>query len=674
MEAKTNEYICDCHCEHEHHHEHNHEHHHDEDAVNDSCGCGCHHDEAEEGPRAFFWPAVSLLMLLAGILMKHFDVLPFADSVVYELIWYLAAFLPVGLPVIKEAFEGMTHRDFFNEFTLMSIASIGAFCIGEFPEAVGVMLFYSVGETLQDRAVGKAKKNIARLLDVRGEKARVIKDGEVTVVDPKTVAVGETIEVRPGERVPLDGILLSEYGTFDTSALTGESVPQTAEKGREVLAGMICSDTTVKLKVSKPFSQSALSRIIEMVSRAASRKAQPELFIRRFARIYTPIVMAMALLLVLVPWIIGIFSPAFNYVFSEWLYRALVFLVISCPCALVVSVPLGYFAGVGAASKAGILFKGGSYLDTITKVDTIAFDKTGTLTSGVFEVERLESATLADLRLLSLMASAELHSSHPLARTLVDYSRRKGAEIQTPDSMQELAGLGAKAIVDDHQVIAGNLKLLDKEKIEYPAALKEEVNSIIACAVDGVFAGFVTLSDTVKPDAKAAVTALRKMGVDNIVMLSGDKKNIVAKVADSIGIPEAHGEMLPEDKARYVEEISNVPGRQIAFVGDGMNDAPVLSLSNVGIAMGGLGSDAAIESADVVIQTDNPSKIATAIKIGRTTHAIVIENIVGAIAIKAAVLALGALGLASLWAAVFADVGVALIAILNSMRIMWKKY
>lgn len=636
------------------------------------------HDHASSGnhgnTQKFLRPAISFIMLIAGLLMSHFDFAPFVVNRWVEFTWYLIAFLPVGVPVIKEAIEGIAAHDYFNEFTLMVIACIGAFCIWELPEAVGVMLFYSIGETLQDMAVDRATRNISRLLDVRGEKATVIRDGKSVDVDPKTISVGEIIEVRPGERVPLDGKLITDDGSFDTSALTGESVPRELTEGEEVLAGMISSQKTVRIKVTREYSQSALARILELVNNASSRKAPAELFIRKFARVYTPIVIILAVLLVTIPALVSLLHPAFDYVFSQWLYRALVFLVISCPCALVISVPLGYFAGIGAASRLGILFKGGNYLEAITRVNTVAFDKTGTLTTGKFSVTAVESPIIDRQVMLALMGAAESGSSHPLAKALVDYVTSIGITIPKASSMKEKAGYGTIAVINGKKVLAGNLKLLKSESLAYPAALDSLSGTIIACAIDGKYVGYVLLADTIKPDAATTVHQLNSLGIKDVVMLSGDKKEIVADYATRLGINEAHGELLPQDKAEYVERIAATPGKKIAFVGDGMNDAPVLALSDVGVAMGGLGSDAAIESADVVIQTDQPSRIATAIKIGRTTHTIITENIVGAIGIKVLILTLGAFGYASLWAAVFADVGVALLAVMNSMRIMWRKY
>ena len=633
-----------------------------------------HHHHHASGLRAFMAPAVSALMLIAGLVMSHCHVAPFATNGWIELAWYIAAFIPVGLPVIKEAVEGIADGDFFNEFTLMTIACIGAFCIRELPEAVGVMLFYSIGETLQHGAVDRAKSNIAKLIDVRGDKARVVRDGKTLTVAPDTVKVGETIEVGPGERVPLDGEIIGASGSFDTSALTGESMPRDIASGEEVLAGMISLQNSVKIRVTREYTQSTLSRILDMVSESASRKAHTELFIRRFARVYTPVVIIAALLVTAVPWLVSLVNPSFHYVFQDWLYRSLVFLVISCPCALVISVPLGYFAGIGAASRRGILIKGGNYLESIARVNIVALDKTGTMTTGTFSVEKAGSTGMSDEEMIALLASAEEGSSHPLAKAVVEYARGLGIAIDKAESMSEKAGYGTIATIGGRRVIAGNLKLMKEEGIELPKEVKDMAGTIIICGVDGRYAGYVLLSDTLKPDAAEAVAQLHELGVTDVVMLSGDREAIVADYAGRLGINEAHGGLLPQDKAEYVEKVASTPGREIAFVGDGMNDAPVLALSDVGVAMGGLGSDAAIESADIVIQTDSPSRVATAIRIGRVTHAIVKENIIGAIGIKVVILGLGALGYASLWAAVFADVGVALLAVLNSLRILHKNY
>lgn len=635
------------------------------------CSGGHCHTSAGRGTLAdYAAPAISFIMLITGILMSHFNAGWFGNDYV-RLAWYVAAFLPVGIPVIREAVEGIAAKDVFNEFTLMTIACIGAFCIKEYPEAVGVMLFYSVGEKLQDGAVGRATRDITRLLDVRSRQANVLRDGKTVAVDPSSVKVGETIRVIPGERVPLDGELDGCDGLFDTSALTGESVPRDVQDGGEVLAGMICESSPVTIRVTREYDKSALAKILDLVKNASSRKAHAELFIRKFARVYTPVVIALAALLVIVPAIVGMLSPSFHYVFSDWLYRALVFLVISCPCALVISVPLGYYAGIGAASRQGILFKGGNYLEAITHVTTVAFDKTGTLTTGRFHVTDVYSPLMPRETLLSLMAAVESQSTHPLAKALVAYAEQEGVAIPSPSGLTEIPGHGVKATVDGKEVAAGNSRLMAMENVAMPGKINDGDGTVILCAVGGKFAGYAVLADTLKPDSRQAVERLRALGVKDIVMLSGDRQTIADSYARKLGISKAYGDLLPQGKAEYVEKMSARPGESIAFVGDGMNDAPVLAVSNVGIAMGGLGSDAAIESADVVIQTDQPSKVATAVRIGRVTHKIVMENIIGAIAIKVVILALGAIGFASLWAAVFADVGVALLAVLNSMRILW---
>lgn len=647
-------------------------------------GHGSAHEAAHiheaHGETSYMAPLVSLFMLIAGVIMGHVGVYWFVENKWIELLWYIVAFLPVGFPVIKEACEGIAELDFFNEFTLMGIACIGAFCIGEYPEAVGVMLFYSVGETLQDKAVDRARRDITRLVDRRGDRARVIRGNSSEEINPRNVTVGETIEVRPGERVTLDGVLEGSAATFDTSALTGESLPREIEAGGEVLAGMISTGNRVRIRVTKEYGKSAISRILEMVEEAAGRKASTELFIRRFARVYTPVVMSLALLLVIVPWIVALANPAFHYVFSEWLYRALVFLVISCPCALVVSVPLGYFAGIGAASKAGILFKGGNYLEAVRRVNTVAFDKTGTLTSGTFTVKKVESVDRPEEEFLALLAAAERNSTHPLAKVVVAYVEGRQIVIPEVEIVREISGRGTKVTASSPvygkkmEIVAGNLRLMGESGIACPPELSALSDTLIVCAVDGRYAGYVMLEDTLKPDAAETVDALKNLGVGRVVMLSGDRKETVAKNAEELGIKEAYGELLPQDKAEYIGKIGSASGNKTAFVGDGMNDAPVLAMSDVGIAMGGLGSDAAIESADIVVRDDNPKKVATAIKIGRYTHTIVTENIAGAIGIKVTILVLGAFGIASLWAAVFADVGVALLAILNSMRIFRKKF
>ena len=625
-------------------------------------GCSCGHNKGEEHPNVVL-PILSFILLIVGLILDHTGQGWFSPTV--KLVWYLAAFLPVGLPVIREAYHEALRKDFFTEFTLMSVASTGAFSIGEYPEAVAVMLFYTVGEMLQNRAVERASQNISRLLDVRPERTDVFREGNYINVSPKEVRTGERIEVKPGGRIPLDGILQETEASFDTSALTGESM----RKGDEVLAGMIVLGQTVRIEVNRPYEQSALARILVLVKDAAERKAPAELFIRRFARFYTPAVIVLAFLIVTVPAFAGLMMPSFQYVFHDWLYRGLVFLVISCPCALVISVPLGYFGGIGAASRAGILFKGGNYLDAITRINTIVFDKTGTLTTGCFDVTDIQAHRISESELLTLLLSVEQKSTHPIAQAIVRYAKKQNISAASVSEMHELAGHGVEAVIGGQEVLVGNIRLMKERGISIPEELSDQVATVVICAIDKKYAGHLLLSDTLKDDAVEAIAKLRKLGVTDIRLLSGDKKEIVASFARRLGIDRAYGNLLPEDKAAHIREMVEEPGKTVAFVGDGMNDAPVLALSNVGIAMGGLGSDAAIETADVVIQTDQPSKVAEAIKVGKLTRRIVWQNISLAFGVKLLVLILGAGGLATLWEAVFADVGVALIAIMNAVRI-----
>ena len=596
--------------------------------------CGHTHDQQGTG-----FLILSFLLLVGGVILRYLQ-LPFWMIPGVEVLWFLLAFLPVGFPVMVEVWKSIRQKDIFNEFSLMLLATIGAFCIGEYPEGVAVMLFYSVGERVQHRAVDRARRNIRRLLDVRPEKALVLRQGKEQSVFPGEVEVGEMIMVKPGERIPLDGLLQEEYALFDTSALTGESLPRTINRGEEVLAGMIVSGQAIRLKVTKPYEQSALARILALVQDASERKAPAELFIRRFARIYTPVV----------------------------------FLVISCPCALVISVPLGYFGGIGAASRKGILFKGGNYLDAITHVNTVVFDKTGTLTTGHFQVFSMEADTVSSQRLLSILLTLEEKSTHPVAQAVTRYALQEGAGRIGVTHLQEYPGYGLEGVIEGKNVLVGNIRLLTDRGITVPAGISERVATVVVCAIAGKYAGHLLLSDTLKADAVEAIGRLKQLHIDNIQLLSGDKKEIVAIFAKTLGIRHARGGLLPEDKAAYLEKLNAEAGVSAAFVGDGMNDAPVLALSDVGIAMGGLGADAAIESADVVIQTDQPSKVATAISIGRATRRIVKQNIAGAIGVKSLILIAGACGFVTLWAAVFADVGVALLAVLNSVRILSKKF
>ncbi len=630
--------------------------------------CGHTHDQQGTG-----FLILSFLLLVGGVILRYLQ-LPFWMIPGVEVLWFLLAFLPVGFPVMVEVWKSIRQKDIFNEFSLMLLATIGAFCIGEYPEGVAVMLFYSVGERVQHRAVDRARRNIRRLLDVRPEKALVLRQGKEQSVFPGEVEVGEMIMVKPGERIPLDGLLQEEYALFDTSALTGESLPRTINRGEEVLAGMIVSGQAIRLKVTKPYEQSALARILALVQDASERKAPAELFIRRFARIYTPVVFLLALSIMLLPALVAAFHPGFDYFFKDWAYRGLVFLVISCPCALVISVPLGYFGGIGAASRKGILFKGGNYLDAITHVNTVVFDKTGTLTTGHFQVSSMEADTVSSQRLLSILLTLEEKSTHPVAQAVTRYALQEGAGKIGVTHLQEYPGYGLEGVIEGKNVLVGNIRLLTDRGITVPAGISERVATVVVCAIAGKYAGHLLLSDTLKADAVEAIGRLKQLHIDNIQLLSGDKKEIVAIFAKTLGIRHARGGLLPEDKAAYLEKLNAEAGVSAAFVGDGMNDAPVLALSDVGIAMGGLGADAAIESADVVIQTDQPSKVATAVSIGRATRRIVKQNIAGAIGVKSLILIAGACGFVTLWAAVFADVGVALLAVLNSVRILSKKF
>lgn len=594
-------------------------------------------------------------MLVIGLLFPYFG-LDFVEKPQFLLAWYLLAFAFVGLPVMKEAWETALKGDVFSEFMLMTIACIGAFAIGEYPEGVAVMLLYCIGEALQDRAVDRARDNIQELIAFRPTVAKVVVQGKIIEKSPEEVQVGDILEVKAGDRVPLDGKLVSASAAFNTAALTGESLPRTFETGGEVLAGMIAVDAVSHLEVVRPASESAVSRILNMVESAAERKAPTELFIRRFARIYTPIVIGLALLTVVCPYLYSIFDSQYSYIFTDWFRRALVFLVISCPCALVISVPLSYFAGIGLASKHGILFKGSNYLDAITEVDVVAFDKTGTLTTGEFAVQ---SVVGLDQEALQTVAAMEKSSNHPIAQAILRY-----CPTEESISSQDMAGYGLK----NDEWLVGNLKLLDREQVSYADALRSIPETVVAVARKGKYMGHIILADTIKEDAKKAISDLPVRAE----MLSGDRQELVTKVAADLGISHAYGDLLPDGKVLHLQNVKKA-GERVAFVGDGINDAPVLALSDVGIAMGGLGSDMAIETADVIIQTDQPSKVACAMRIGRYTRRIVNQNIALALGVKAVVMLLGLLGFANLWMAVFADSGVALLAVLNAARLFFKK-
>ncbi|GGM92513.1 cadmium/zinc/cobalt-transporting ATPase [Dyadobacter beijingensis] len=580
-----------------------------------------------------------------------------------EIVMMLAAYVLAGNKTVALAFRKAARGDFFNEFTLMTIATFGAFYIGEFSEGVAVMIFYEIGELFQDIAVSRSKRSIKALLDIRPDTVTVLRDDKPQQVTPDTVQIGETILVKAGEKVALDGTMHSESGIFNTAALTGEPKPQVIGQGQNVLAGMIAIEKSVEVKVNALFRDSKLSRILDMVQEASARKAPTQLLISRLARIYTPAVFLLALLIILVP---ALFVNPYD--FDQWLYRGMVFLVIACPCALTISIPLGYFGGIGLASRNGILVKGANFLDIITKIDTVVSDKTGTLTKGVFQVQKVEA--VGDQReLVQLAASLESYSTHPVAKAVVEYAGN--STLDKPANAEEIAGHGLKGTVNGRAILAGNTKLLDKYAVTYPEALKEIVETMVVVAIDGAYAGHFVIADAVKEDAATAISELNKLGITTI-MLSGDKEAVVKKVARELGIAQSYGGLLPEEKVAIVQKLKD-EGKHIAFVGDGVNDAPVIALADAGIAMGALGSDATIETADIVIQNDQPSRIASAVKIGKITKSVVYQNISLAMGVKIAVMALGAGGMATLWEAVFADVGVALLAILNAYRIQGKQ-
>lgn len=626
-----------------------------------------HEHNAEGGLFQLFMPAIiSFVLLLIGIAFDNYFPQSWFTGYV-RAIWYGIAYLPVGLPVLREAYESIVKGDVFSEFFLMCIATIGAFAIGEYPEGVAVMLFYTIGETFQGMAVKKAKSSIKSLLDQRPDEVHILDNNTAIKIKAKDAQIGAIIQLKAGEKLGLDGELLSDSASFNTAALTGESKPDTKKKGDVVLAGMINGNTIAEVKVTTAYNNSKLSKILELVQNATTKKAPAELFIRKFAKVYTPIVVYLAIAICLIPMLF-----VDHYVFSDWLYRALVFLVISCPCALVISIPLGYFGGIGAASKNGILFKGSNFLDSISTIQNVVMDKTGTMTEGVFKVQEVIIKPDFDKgEILKLVNALESRSTHPVATAIHNYVGQIDPAIELKD-IEEISGHGLKASYNEKELHVGNFKLLDKFDIKYDIDPASVVYTTIAIAYDRKFAGYLTIADEIKEDAQETVSKLKSLGV-KLTMLSGDKTNVVQFVADKLGIANAYGDLLPEDKVNKVNEIK-AKNETIAFVGDGVNDAPVIALSTVGIAMGGLGSDAAIETADVVIQDDKPSKIAMAINIGKQTKKIVWQNIALAFVVKAFVLILGAGGLATMWEAVFADVGVALLAILNAVRIQKMRF
>ena len=622
-----------------------------------------HHEHEEEGMN---WGLIiaSAVFLVIGLLLDKLPMFWFINPYLIFFI-YIVAFMPVGLPVMHKAWTAIKHEhDFFSEFMLMSVAAVGALYLGEYPEATAVMLLYCIGEGLQDRAVDRARDNIKSLLAFRPDFARM-PDGRKE--RPENVEIGTKIEVRPGERVPLDGRLLESSATFNTAALTGESMPRLIEAGQEVMAGMIATDSVVWLRVVRKANESAISRMLKMVEEATERKAPTENFIHRFAHIYTPAVIALAFLVVIVPWMVSLFT-AFNYYFSVWLHLALVFLVISCPCALVISVPLSYFAGIGAASRRGILFKGSNSLDAVTKLDTAVFDKTGTLTTGTFQVEKTVGLSEEDM---ARVAAVEAVNSHPIAQAIVKSMQGKELIDVDKNQIENVPGYGMKY----KTWLMGTLKLLKQEGVNYDEALESVAETIVAVAEDKLFKGYILLADTPKAGIFTLPKRLKAQGIKMMQVLSGDKQalidRLVVQFEDAKDYVKGYGDLLPEHKVAHIEALKH-DGREVAFIGDGINDAPVLALSNVGFAMGKMGADMAVETADVVIQTDDPLKVAEAIAIGRRTRRIVLQNIIFAIGVKVLVMVLGILGMATLWEAVFADSGVALLAVMNSMRALKK--
>ena len=591
---------------------------------------------------------------------------------VLQLALYLVAYLVIGYDILKKAWRGILNRQVFDENFLMAVATVGAFALaivsrsGDYVEAIAVMLFYQIGELFQSYAVGKSRRNISALMDIRPDYANIERDGQLEKVDPDEVEIGSVIVVQPGEKVPLDGVILSGASSLNTSALTGESLPRDAKAGDEVISGCINMTGVLRIQTTKAFGESTVSKILELVEDSSSHKSKSENFISKFARVYTPAVCYGALVLAVLPPVVRLMlgHPA---QWGDWIYRALTFLVISCPCALVISIPLSFFAGIGGASKEGVLIKGSNYLETLSQVKTVVFDKTGTLTQGVFEVSGVHHSEMENEKLLEYAALAECASSHPISKSL-QRAYGKAIDRDRVRDIQEISGKGVSAVVDGHAVLAGNDKLMALRGIPFIGC--HSVGTIIHIAIDGQYAGHIVISDVVKPHAKEAIERLKHAGVEKTVMLTGDSRRVADQVAGALGVDEVHSELLPADKVAQVEKLlAGKGGRdKLAFVGDGINDAPVLSRADIGIAMGAMGSDAAIEAADVVLMDDDPLKIAKAIRISRKCIGIVYQNIVFALAVKFACLALGALGLANMWAAIFADVGVMVLAVLNAIR------
>ncbi len=577
---------------------------------------------------------------------------------------YIVSYIIVGFEIVKKAVRNIFRGKVMDENFLMTVATLGAFGIGEFPEAVAVMLFYQIGELFQSYAVDKSRKSIASLMDIRPDFANVCRENEVVKVSPEEVKIGESILVKPGEKIPLDGRIIEGNSTVDTKALTGESLPREVCEGEEVLSGCINLDGVIKVEVSKEYGESTVSKILDLVENASSKKSKSENFITKFAKYYTPIVVVIAVILAIVPPLV-----IKDAAFFDWLYRALSFLVVSCPCALVISIPLSFFGGIGGASKMGVLIKGSNYLEALSNIETIVLDKTGTLTKGVFEVQEIKAYGISEEKLLEAAAYAEYYSNHPISKSIKNAYHQEIDESRIIET-QELSGRGIVSKVDDEEIVVGNEKLMNEKSIHYTKC--EAIGTILYVAINGEYAGYILIADQIKEDSKETIKRLRQNAVQEIIVLTGDRKNVGEKVAKELGVDEVYTELLPAGKVEKVEallEEKNKKGK-VAFVGDGINDAPVLALADVGIAMGGLGADSAIEAADIVIMTDEPSKIVKAIQLSRKTMRIVRENIVFAILVKVAVLILTALGISTMWMAVFADVGVSILAILNALRVL----
>ena len=608
---------------------------------------------------------VLIRVIVASVLLILCAVLPTTGYVRFAT--FMVPYLVIGYDILKKAWKGILNKQVFDENFLMAVATVGAILLGEYPEGVAVMLFYQIGELFQSYAVGKSRRNISELMDIRPDYANIEVDGKLEQVDPDEVEVGTIIVVQPGEKIPIDGVIEEGNTTLNTSALTGESVPRDAREGDEVISGCINMSGLIKVKTTKEFGESTVSKILDLVENSSSKKSRSENFISKFAKYYTPAVCYGALALAILPPLVRMLFLSAAPEWSVWIYRALTFLVISCPCALVISIPLSFFAGIGGASHEGILIKGSNYLETLSQVKTVVFDKTGTLTKGVFEVTAVHHSDMDEQKLLEYAALAECASSHPISKSL-QKAYGKAIDRSRVTDIQESSGHGVTAVVDGHTVAAGNSKLMVQLGIPYHDC--HSVGTIIHMAVDGQYAGHIVISDVVKPNAKAAIAALHKAGVEKTVMLTGDAKKVADAVAAELGVDEVHSELLPGDKVAQVEQLlSRQRGKaKLAFVGDGINDAPVLSRADIGIAMGAMGSDAAIEAADVVLMDDEPMQIAKAIHISRKCIGIVYQNIVFALAVKFACLVLVAIGAANMWAAIFADVGVMVLAVLNAIR------